>query len=427
MPEEKELTSEELESAWKIHNRVASYLKLRYMWIVILLAIISPIVGLILGAVVENKLFSNARTELLTKATESIETQVKAAADNANQAKSYLEEIKATKIAFDTVLELSSDGSLVKFTENAAAVDKTIADLKTKMEAWEKAIKNDFPDGFASLKNSEQDLELFRKNMEKLNLLFRQNKAAAALTGQFYRIDELSGLLTLELYVNDNMGSKLPKILEAAKTINAQVTLYDSSSPANDLTKLDWPLNAPVKCEIFDIADVKTLGSSPGKPADKGLRFTFDLNDNEKWWRLLKTDSELKDVNLLSFSKFDSIEIKLQFPFENDSAAEYLKECKQAGRIYPKAMKLNATANRVKINLAEISTPKSRPSGACTYSKGSPQVKKTATVAAAAPVPSVVTLQFTTSFFEKASTIYTEELAKRGHQMQKETTTQDKK
>jgi hypothetical protein len=427
------MTAAELDLADKVHRRVYSFLKTQYLWLAVVVMILAPILGVLIGAVVESKIFTWSREQLLAKVKSESDEAEKRIRATSDEARKNLDEIRSTRQALDFVMRGTQTGDLTFLQRRSEAAAKQLKEFETNLSEWEKRLQVNIPQGLEKLAASGEELNRLRDAVKKLDGLFKSNDTAAALAGAFYRIDEFLGAFDVSLFVPKNVPEQpdLKAIVDSAKDVKAEIAFYRAGNDGNEQIVFGWN-NLTPEIDIMslggdrkDAAELEApqIGTA-GQPSSSLLHFRWALQNQPSWWHISERGADsIKRVNLLNFSEFDTVRIALEFPKAAEPARKALASCTLSGNAYPKHLKLVAQVNRVEITLTHQNGSDDKVIlnpyfGQIRISQPTPAKPPVAASAGKPAEPAVAEKQGQITFvfqktvlFDKASSIYTQQLA----------------
>ncbi|MBA3312147.1 MAG: hypothetical protein H0T47_02475 [Planctomycetaceae bacterium] len=370
MSDEK-LSPAELEAAGKIHDKVVQFLSTRYLTIMILIGIASPIIGILVGAIVESRLFSASRDALLESAKSDVTARVESAKTEAtkaeeriraasDEARGYLDQIRSTRAALDFVLQGTPTGEKTLLQERSIAVQNDIEEFRGKLDAWESQLKKDIPDGLSSLNASADNLRQLQEAVSQLKTLFDTTQEAGALAGAFYKVYELLGDFELALYVTQQTyDADFLRIESAQEKITASVAFFRTNHEEEQKI-LEWAPLLPMIKRANLVEQAPVIDGS-GPPSKTQLLLTFTLANMKPWWEISESNTEkIKRVNLRHCTDFDTVRVTLRFPKELEDVQTTFVKCmlSRKGEILgaptPLHLRFKANVNRVEIDLRHI-------------------------------------------------------------------------
>ncbi len=367
------LTPAELEAAGKIHEKVVQFLTTRYLTIMLLVGILSPIIGIGLGAIVESKIFTASRDALLSTAKADITAHVESAKAEAtkaeeriqtasDEARGYLDQIRSTRAALDFILQGTPLGEKTLLQERSVAVQQDIEEFRAKLDSWERQLKQEIPEGLSSLHASADNLRQLQEAVNRLKTLFDTTQEAGALAGAFYKVYELLGEFELAMYVTQQTyDADFKRIEDAQSKISASVAFFRTNHEEEE-KMLEWAPLAP-SIKRATLVDQAPVIDGSGPPSKNQLLLTFSLQNVKPWWEISESNTEkIKRIDLRHCTDFDTVRVTLKFPKELEDVQTTFVKCmlsrkgEMLGAPTPVHLRFKANVNRVEIDLRHANT-----------------------------------------------------------------------
>lgn len=364
MPIKDDITNpEELELVQRVHEKVLSYLKTRYLAIGVLLAVLGPIFGILLGLAAQSSLMQTATTRAVDRAESKADEIIGDAKVILADLQQLRDEVQRTKGALDAVL--SSPTPLAAMTATQAElenlrleysnIDKEIAGIRETVAAVA-------PGGLEALKVDLENLESIKRSIDQIDAYFQNEKNAKALASAFFKIYEFQVDKFNFQYYSTLDEPELQYLQSMVDNMLVSVEFRQSGSTAAE-SILRWE-RLPIK---FSYEKLRQPVRASTISHSYVVSIQFSCPNNSAWWNIASdgTSSSLKSTDLQAISRFDTIQI--DFELTGDNSARIL-EVLSKGHVKIGDGVGNATAiirsmqgdllvNREKIKLAQRHLP----------------------------------------------------------------------
>ena len=315
MSDDDALSAQELDIAEKVNKRVIRWLTLRYMWLVILIAFLSPIAGFLVGFVVETRL---AKDEVDRQVKASIDeakvsidkelTKISTAVDKADNLSS---DMKSYRTAFELVLSGTKFGDLTKYELKEQDTAKAVAAMEKRLEEFKVQFTGAFPRGIDVIAHDAKRLKEMQSTVDSLKSVFDAPNAndAKALSGAFFKIYELE-IPKLEFAIMGHSGlsgSLIDELCKNTAAIKADVEMRGPIETGDQA--LVWE-GVPVTLSFINESEnAKQIGFLGQRQPYKLMFSLGPLANQEKWWRV---GADQKKLDLRAIDRFDRLRIKLR-------------------------------------------------------------------------------------------------------------------